>query len=51
MTSVFYAQGTFAASFHAIDATRIHERRRWVVSLSILSEFGRDRDSCHTGLL
>ena len=27
---------------HAIDAARLHERRRWVVSSSILSEFGRD---------
>jgi magnesium chelatase subunit H len=27
---------------HAVDATRLHERRRWVVSFPILSEFGRD---------
>ena len=34
---------------HAIDATRLHQRRRWVVFFSSLSRFGRDRDStCHT---
>ena len=27
---------------HAIDARRLQERRSWVVSLWILSEFGRD---------
>ena len=25
---------------HAIDATRLHQRRRWVVLFSILSRFG-----------
>ena len=31
--------------FHAVDATRIHERRRWVVSFSILRPFGPNRVS------
>ena len=35
---------------HFVDATRLHERRRWVVSLWILSAFGRDaRDMLRAG--
>ncbi len=28
--------------FHAIDATRLHQRMRWLVFFASLSEFGRD---------
>ena len=36
---------------HAIDATRLHERRRWVVLFSILRPFGPRRDRVsHTGV-
>ena len=36
---------------HAIDATRLHERRRWVVSFLILRPFGPRRVTAvlHTG--
>ena len=30
---------------HAVDATRLHQRRRWVVSGPNLSRFGPNRDS------
>ena len=34
-----------ATRLHAVDATRLHQRRRWVVSGPNLSRFGPNRDS------
>ena len=44
MTAQAFLRARFGVLWclHAVDATRLHERRRWVVSFPILSEFGRD---------
>ena len=39
---VLYSSQRPLRRFHAIAATRLQERRSWVVSLLILSEFGRE---------
>ena len=42
MTAQAFLRARFGVLWclHAVDATRLHERRRWVVSSSILSCFG-----------
>ena len=39
-----YAPGVLSSSY-AIDATRVHQRRRWVVSFPISGPFGPSRDT------
>ena len=36
---------TVSRRFQDVDARRVHQTRSWVVSFSILSEFGRDSGS------